>query len=307
MIAAGLGGRGASGHRGRSAFMDEQLQMAMSHLLELGGASCISRHTEVDGRRLHFLEAGTGPPLLLLHGAGGGAANWYRLIAPLSRRWRVLAPDLPGFGFSDPIEPRAPLGAHVAGIVAAGLRQLGVEKADAVGTSFGGLVALRLAQQHVAKRVFALDLVGISRLGWLLRSATAPGLARWTVRPSLIGTRLMLRHALTSSRLPAQHEDALTNYLYMSARRSDPRLLAQAFTLFGSSSDVLTLAELAALAPRLMLAWGERDRLVSRADVERVAALAGCPPVRIIPGAGHSPNWEQPQAVLDEIAAFLTD
>jgi pimeloyl-ACP methyl ester carboxylesterase len=290
----------------RLLWMDN-LQAAMTRLLELGGATCVSHNLEVDGRRLHFLDAGSGPPLLLLHGAGGGAANWYRLIAPLSERWRVLAPDLPGFGFSEAIEPRAPLGAHVASIIASGLEQLDVANPDVVGTSFGGLVALRLAQQSQARRLFVLDLVGLSRLGWLLRSATAPGVAKWTVSPSRVGTRLMLRHALTSSRLPREHENALVDYLYASARRSDPRLLARAFMLFGSSGDILTQSELAALAPRLMLAWGERDRLVPLAAIERVAALAGCPPVRIIPSAGHSPNWEQPQVVLDEIAAFLTD
>jgi pimeloyl-ACP methyl ester carboxylesterase len=307
MIAAGLGGRGASRHRGRSAFMDAQLQESMTRLLALGDASCVSRDVVVDGRRLHFLEAGSGPPLLLLHGAGGGAANWYRLIKPLSQHWRVLAPDLPGFGFSDAIEPRAPIGAQVADIITKGLAQLGVSATDMVGTSFGGLVALRLAQRFPGQRVLALDSVGLTRLGWLLRSATAPLLARWTVRPSRTGTRLLIRHALTSMPLPRDHENALTDYLYASARRGDAAAMARAFTQFRSSGDVLDASELAALSTRLALVWGARDKLVPERTVQHAVALAGCGAVRIIPGAGHSPNWEQPAAVLQEIKAFLTD
>src|SRR5688572_26558203 len=146
MIAAGLGGRGASGHRGRSAFYDQQLQTAMTELLELGGAVCTSCFMDLQGRRFHFLESGDGPPLLLLHGAGGGAANWYRLIPALSQTHRVIAVDLPGYGFSEAIEPARALGRQVAALVAEWIGQLGLRQVSVIGTSFGGLVALRLAE-----------------------------------------------------------------------------------------------------------------------------------------------------------------
>ena len=66
---------------------DPPLERAMHRLLALEHAGCASRQSVIDGRRLHYLEAGSGPPLLLLHGASGGGANWYRLIGPLARRW----------------------------------------------------------------------------------------------------------------------------------------------------------------------------------------------------------------------------
>src|SRR5687768_1689838 len=159
MIAAALGGRGAHKHRGRSALYDQQLRSAMDSLLALGRADCRSLNSSISGRRLHYLESGEGRPLLLLHGAGGGAANWYRLFAPLARRWRVLAPDLPGFGFSDPIEPSAPLGEQVAQILAQWLQSLDVRQAHVVGTSFGGLAALRLTQFFDVKKIVVTDSV----------------------------------------------------------------------------------------------------------------------------------------------------
>ncbi|HSJ05126.1 MAG TPA: alpha/beta fold hydrolase, partial [Longimicrobiales bacterium] len=72
------------------------VRLAMERLLQRGG----SRARGVLGKgpgALHHLEEGAGPPVVLLHGGSGGGANWFRLFAPLARRYRVLAPDLPGF------------------------------------------------------------------------------------------------------------------------------------------------------------------------------------------------------------------
>ena len=309
MIAAALGGRGTSGYRGRSAF--NELETAMGRLLELGGATCHSRSISVHGRRLHYLESGSGDPVVLLHGAGGGAANWYRLIGPLSEQYRVLVPDLPGFGFSESILPEAPLGRQVASVVRAWLSALGVEHVRAVGTSFGALVALRLAGMLDVRKIVVTDAVGLSReMPWLLRLATLPGIARLAVAPTRRGTRMLLRRVLTTAPMPIEHEAALADYLYWSARGSDVALMARAFTQFAGligQRDVLTTDELRALADRLLLVWGEWDAFLPVTSVRRTCALAGCRPVRIIPGAGHSPNWEQPGELLNVIEDFLSE
>lgn len=284
---------------------DRQLELAMHRLLHLGGVTASSNFAVVAGRRIHFLDTGTGPPLVLLHGAGGGAANWYRLLAELGRTHRVLAPDLPGFGFSDPIEPASPISLHVATLLAEWLRALGVRRADVVGTSFGGLIAIRLSELLDTPRIIVADTVGISGMGWPLRMATKPALARLVVTPTRRGTRAMLRHALTSRRLPRTHEDALTDYLYASARRTDAKLMARAFCRFGAERETLDPGALRKLSPRLRVIWGARDRLMRLQDIQRAVALAGCDAVRIIPGAGHSPNWEDPDRLLAEITEFL--
>jgi 4,5:9,10-diseco-3-hydroxy-5,9,17-trioxoandrosta-1(10),2-diene-4-oate hydrolase len=310
MIAAELGGRGAQQHRGRSAFREQELRGAMSQLLALGGASCQSAFTFQDGRRLHYLETGAGPPIVLLHGAGGGAANWYRLIPPLSAHFRVLVPDLPGYGLSDAIEPGPLLGHQVAGVIANWLSAIGVGRTHVMGTSFGGLVALRLPAHFDVDRVICVDSVGLSKhISFLLRLATLPLVAPWVVAPSRIGTRVMLRHVLTSSRLPREHENALVDYLYASARGADRRMLARAFAQFAGPDgqrEVLSEAELTLLRERLLVIWGERDTFLPVTDVVQACALAGCKAVRMIPRAGHSPNWEQPEQLLKEIRDFLT-
>ncbi|HET9438666.1 MAG TPA: alpha/beta fold hydrolase [Longimicrobiales bacterium] len=283
----------------------------MTRLLALGGADCQRAFAKVQGHNLHYLDSGDGPALVLMHGASGGGGNWYRLIPSLARRWRVLAPDLPGFGFSDSIDSTAPLGHQVARLMADWLRTLGVERADVVGTSFGGLVALRLPQYFDVRRVVAIDSVGLtSSLPFLLRVATLPFCARLAVAPSRTGTRLLLRRVLTASRLPEADESALVDYLYASAQRSDHGRLARAFVQFAGRAgqrDVLSAEELARLGRRLLVVWGERDTFLPVAEVERACALAGCSAVRNIPRAGHSPNWEQPQLVLRAVEDFLSD
>jgi pimeloyl-ACP methyl ester carboxylesterase len=142
----------------------------------------------------------------------------------------------------------------------------------------------------------------------LLRLATLPLVARTVASPTRKGTRAMLRHALTATPLEQEHEQALVNYLYASARRSDARTMSRAFVRFAGwrgQRDVLTADELRSLADRLLLVWGERDRFLPVYDVKRAIALAGCAAVRMIPHAGHSPNWENPDALLEVISQFL--
>jgi pimeloyl-ACP methyl ester carboxylesterase len=283
----------------------------MHTLLGLGGGAGESRVTELPHGRLHHLEAGQGRPLLLLHGASGGGANWYRLMAPLARQWRVLAPDLPGFGFSDPVDMAAPLGRGVAQIMARWLDTLGISRVDVVGTSFGGIVALRLSEYFDVGRIVAIDTVGLSRrMPLLLRLATLPLVAHLAVLPSRRGTRILLRRVFTKVPLPDGHEEALIDYLFHSARRSHPRLMARAFARFAGIAgqrDVLSTDQLSGLAPRLLLVWGEQDDFLPRADAQRACALAGCRPVHIIPDAGHSPNWERPELLLNVIKDYLTN
>ena len=85
------------------------LVASMERLLAIGGVPVERRFVPMGDGALHVLEAGKGDPLVLLHGAGGGAANWFGVIEGLTDRFRLLAPDLPGFGLSDPIDLTSPL------------------------------------------------------------------------------------------------------------------------------------------------------------------------------------------------------
>src|SRR6204780_4047942 len=110
------------------------------------------RRITVNGVETQYLEAGAGPPLLLLHGHEQSATSWRWVIPALARTRRVLALSLPGHGESGPAtEGHAP-GADLAPFVAAFLAAIGVEApVDLVGHSAGGVIALRLALTDPAR------------------------------------------------------------------------------------------------------------------------------------------------------------
>ncbi|CAN5861320.1 hypothetical protein BH23GEM9_BH23GEM9_09740 [soil metagenome] len=286
------------------------VERAMVRLLRSAGSAARSVTTTARGSAFHHLEEGTsGRVVVLLHGGSGGGANWFRLLPRLAAEYRVLAPDLPGFGLSAPRELRSPLGRHAAELLAGWLEERGVDDALVVGTSFGGLAALRLAQIAPARisRVLLLDSAGLGRgIHPLVRVATLPGLTRLAVRPTRRGTAAVFRILLTTDRteLSAEQTAALLDYLYASAHAAGTRYVARTLRLFAGPTgqrEVLTDAELRTLHQPLSFIWGERDSFLPLADARRAAGQ--CPDARFasIPDAGHSPNWERADAVLDAI------
>nr|AAG17130.1 hypothetical CdoFa [Comamonas sp. JS765] len=114
------------------------------------------------GIRTNYHDVGSGDPVLLIHGSGPGVSAWanWRLVMPaLSERARVIAPDMAGFGFSERPEGFAyGMDAWVRQAVGL-LDALGIARADLVGNSFGGGLALALAIRH-PERVRRLVLMG---------------------------------------------------------------------------------------------------------------------------------------------------
>ena len=285
----------------------------MWQLLDSGGANPTSRHAAVDGGIIHYLEQGSGRPLVLLHGASGGGANWFRLIRPLSQVRRVLAPDLPGFGLSSAIDVEAPLGRTVAAIMLRWLDTIGIGEFDLAGTSFGGLVSLRVAQLAAARvrTVALIDSVGLGRAyPPLLRLLMLPPIAPFVLRASRRGTEWQLEHLFIAERrtLPSQTWRVLVEYLYQSARAADVSRLARGFSLFSDlrgQREVLAAEELRSLKVPALILWGEKDRFVPAEHGRAAAALVPHCEFRIIPRAGHSPNWEAPDGVLAAMVPFL--
>ncbi len=311
----GRSGHGAERCRGRSLFGTSQVLLAdaQARLLALGGAVARRHLTPTGEGSIHHLElGGGGRPLVLLHGAGGGGANWYRVLAPLAAHRRVLAPDLPGFGFSTPIRLRAPLGQWAAQALLPWLAARCPEGCDLVGTSFGALVALRLVQRArlPIRRVVLLDAAGLGRaLPWPVRVAcTRPGGALLLRHSTRFGIRQQLRWLMTATRLPPDHEDALVAYLHASACTEGARSFPRALQLFGGvrgQDERLRDDELRRVRVPILLAWGARDRFVPLAHAQRAARLLPDARLAVIPNAGHSPNWEQPDALLDAMQPFL--
>lgn len=284
----------------------------MRRLLALGGVTASECWTDLGEGRLFHLAAGEGEPVVLLQGAGGGAANWYRLLGPLSRRRRTLAPELPGFGLSDPIASDGPLGEAAADTLERWLNAtVDARRVDVIATSFGGLAALRLAMRGRVRRLVLLNAAGLGRgIALPVRLATLPGARRLLASPSRSGTRILFRVLLTSNRsaLPREHQRALVEYAWCSAAGGAAETLERTMPRFvgvGGQREVLSAAELESVDAPVLLVWGTADRFLPPRQGSRAVRLI--PRATWVPldGVGHSPNWEAPEEVLQVVLPFL--
>ncbi|MFJ4784777.1 alpha/beta fold hydrolase [Streptomyces sp. NPDC088794] len=121
---------------------------------------------DVAGKKIFVAETGDGPPVVMLHGGGPGASgvsNYTRNIAALAERYRVIVPDMPGYGRSskgvDSADPVGYLARHIRGLI----DELGLDKVHLVGNSYGGACALRLALDtpHRVDRMLLMGPAGI--------------------------------------------------------------------------------------------------------------------------------------------------
>ncbi|WP_411156587.1 alpha/beta fold hydrolase [Nocardia abscessus] len=135
--------------------------------MTIDNAAETGRVIRVGDREIFFSETGAGPAVVLLHGGGpgaGGLSNYARNVEPLARRFRVIVPDMPGYGRStkriDQSDPFGDLAAAVGGLLDA----LDISSAHLIGNSYGGAAALRLAMDRPEK-VGKLILMGPGGVG----------------------------------------------------------------------------------------------------------------------------------------------
>src|SRR6201993_5016729 len=134
-------------------------------------------YVELHGDRIAYRDVGRGPALLLIHGMAGSSATWQAIIPQLSKKYRVIAPDLLGHG-----ESAKPRGDYSLGAFAVWLRdlldELAVTQATVVGHSLGGGVAMQFVYQHpdYCRRLVLISSGGLGPdVGVILRLLSAPG------------------------------------------------------------------------------------------------------------------------------------
>lgn len=261
------------------------------------------------GLRLHVARAGTGPPLLLLHGFTGAGGSWAPLLPALAARHTTLAVDLPGHGRSAaPHEPARYALPRLADDLAAVLDALGVDRAAVLGYSLGGRAALRLALAHPA-RVAALVLVGAS-----------PGIADAAERAARVAADAALADAIERDgvaafvdrweRLPlwasqAALPDAVRDRLRAQRLANVAHGLANSLRGAGAGVEPPPPPEqLAALRVRTLVVAGALDPKYVEIGRALAAAIPGAR-LEIVAGAGHAVPLERPGALAALIGECL--
>ncbi|HWB72242.1 MAG TPA: alpha/beta fold hydrolase [Egibacteraceae bacterium] len=275
----------------------------------------LERTVQVDGLATRYLAAGSGAPLLLLHGLAEDGSDWRAIMPALGRHRRVYAPDLPGLaGGVDPLGDYS--STALARLVARFLDAVDVRRAAVVGNSLGGLVALRLALSEPA-RVSALGLVAPVGLGPevspFLRAAALPGVGEgWTLWGT---TPLGARQRAWSRALLLFHDPRRVPPAWLRtqtrlARR--PGFLEASLAALRAHVDLRGQKEVLAEqlgrldAPTLVL-WGQHDRVLPVTQGQQAVARLGDGALALIPACGHLPQVERPEQVAQRLADFLLD
>jgi pimeloyl-ACP methyl ester carboxylesterase len=258
--------------------------------------------------RVRFVDEGQGPVLLLLHGLGGNWQSWQANIGGLARRHRVIAPDLPGFGSSDPFPDAVSMSSYADTIVEF-LDTLGVESAVLVGNSMGGLLSIEAAVRH-PERVRATVLAcsgGIPLSTLRHRAVLIPGslalntmLRRRLIRRAAL-TRPVLRHAL-AARIVHQPQKIQPPHLVAALDGLGTRGFGRVLRA-GLRYDARPRAQ-RVRCPTLIV-WGRHDRLLPVWMGQQLHHLIGHSDFVVWEDTGHCPMVEHPERFNGLLETFV--
>ena len=278
-------------------------------------AGAEERSLEIDGVTWRYLHAGSGPPLVLIHGFMGYSYSWRFNLEPLGQHFSVYAMDFPGCGFSQrPNCSECTLAGEAEGLLRF-LRELNIEQADIVGSSRGGGIAIVLAamaaQRGESHRIKRLVLV----------SPINPWSSHGKVLTRLLATTLGGLYVVH-----VQPRMRLISRRYFTALYGDPKRIAPgAFDAYASGMEPAgsfehllrilrswkddlsligdSLREIAGW-PTLLL-WGSRDRAVYPSSIHQLQRHLKNSALVMFPGAGHMPYEEVPDEFNRVLCDFL--
>jgi pimeloyl-ACP methyl ester carboxylesterase len=277
------------------------LAVLRDEILGYYGLDVERRFVDAGGVRTFYLSAGAGRPLVMLHGAGGGGVFWAPVIGRLSRYFRIVVPDVVGYGESD--KPDGPYDrGFYTGWLRAFLDAAGLKPAGLVGNSQGGAIALQFAMDHPERTthlvlVCSAGLVGFRGLAW----RAIIDLIQAQLLGSERSTRRLARHLVYD---PAGFPlDSAVRYLRAAVEMPGGR---RAF-LNGRGRAVRPFkpAELGALGCPTLVMWGRQDGVIRAAAVTRkIPAIAGAAHM-FMAGAGHTPFIDRPDLFTRHVVEFI--
>jgi pimeloyl-ACP methyl ester carboxylesterase len=271
-----------------------------------------SRFVEVDGVRVHYQEVGdpNAPPMFLIHGFAASNLVWSKVFLELAATgFRVIAPDLPGYGYSG--KPR-----HLdytinsqAKMVFSLVSQLGINRAVLVGSSYGAAIAATMALDHpalVEKLVLVGAVTNNRPTRYLLMRLFSSPIIGDILSPLVVGSRRLLRlrmkrvydkHSwvLDERRVDARHLPLATRGAHRAIIRTVRRWDAERV-----SRDAHQLKQ-----PTLLL-WGDTDREVPLRDGERLHEEIPHSRLVVFRECGHLPQEEYPEAFTKVVLEFCS-
>jgi pimeloyl-ACP methyl ester carboxylesterase len=271
------------------------------------------KYLELHGDHVAYQDVGTGEAVLLIHGMAGSSETWRAVLPPLSRKHRVVAPDLLGHGQS--AKPRSD---YSLGAFAVWLRdlldKLGISSATIVGQSLGGGVAMQFVYQHpdYCQRLILISSGGLGPdVGWTLRLLSAPGaeLILPVIAPQPVltaGNKLRSWFSAAGIQSPRGAEvwSAYSSLSDSETRQAFLRTLRSVVDYRGQAVSALNRLHLTSDLPTMTI-WGDQDKII---PVDHAYAAQAARPesrLEVLAGVGHFPHVERPSEVVDLIDDFI--
>lgn len=271
----------------------------------------------VGDRRVHAVVSGTGPDVVLIHGAGGNTRDFtYHLVGRLDDRYRVIVLDRPGLGYTDRARDgldavwsdRAETPAEQAALLQAAVAQLGADRPIVVGHSYGGAIGLAWALDHPEAIAAYVSLAGVampwegSLGGYYTVLGSAPGGALAPLATAF-ATETQMRAAVEGVFAPQPVPPGYVDHLGvpLSLRRDSLRANARQVNTLWPEIDAMS-RRYGELTLPIEIVHGDRDRTVPLAVHSLpLTRLVPSAHLTVLPGVGHMPHHADPQAVVAAI------
>jgi pimeloyl-ACP methyl ester carboxylesterase len=271
---------------------------------------------ELHGHEVIYRTAGSGPPVVIVHGMVNSSKHWRDVALKLAENHTVIVPDLIGHGDSAAVRGDYSIGAHAA-VIRDLLSAIEVESATFVGHSLGGGIAMQFFYQFPNK-VERLALISSGGLGQevspMLRGAALPGAAGivWAAsHRSVLGLLDGLSFVLRKAGLrKAVYLKAITRALrplqVAGARRAFLESLRSVIDRHGQK--VSAIDRLYLLGPvETLIVWGERDRTIPIEHGQAAHELIPHSRFETLPRAAHFPNLEDPAGLAEVLQRWLAE
>ncbi|MDX6769724.1 MAG: alpha/beta hydrolase [Elusimicrobiota bacterium] len=274
------------------------------------GASPHAVRTEtrvVAGVETFVRRAGSGRPVLLLHGLGASSYSWRHAFAHLADGYEVFAPDFPGHGRSAAVEGFDYSIAGLSRWTLDFMDSCGAERVPFVGNSLGGVVSLWTAME-APRRVERMALVGVPAYPEHRPAAMWP--LGWPVfgrlYENLLGPTLLRAIAKTVFVDPATVTDELVDEYSLALRTpGGRRAVAEVIRRAIPPDAAARMARYRELTQPALVLVGEHDRMVKESGARRLAGDLGAARLELVAGVGHAPHEDDPALVMPLVRRFL--
>ncbi len=255
------------------------------------------------GRRISYRQAGSGRPVVLLHGIGSGSGSWVRLLPILEGRNRLVAWNAPGYGTSERLEPSHPEATDYAAALADFITALDIQRPVLVGHSLGALMAAAYTIRHV------------ETISGLVLGSPAQGHGHLAPdeRENRLASRLyaMAKYGpegnadRRANKLLSEKADRISRDLvHWNMARLNPDGYAQAARMLSTGTLIDDVAQ---IETDILVVCGSEDAITPPDGASGVAEAAPKSAFRLMDGAGHACYVEQPHEFARLLGGYLED